>query len=292
MKKAILFKKEKNKKVRCLACCHKCLISDGNTGICGVRKNIKGKLFLLVYGKIASMNVDPIEKKPIYHFLPGSYAFSIGTIGCNFSCLWCQNSSISQASKGINREIFGEERKPEEIVSLAVKYACKSIAYTYNEPSIFAEYAYDTAVLAKQAGLKNVFVTNGYMSKEAFDYLNKKRLIDAMNIDLKSFSNKTYRKYCGARLKPVLDTIKRAHKAGIHIEITTLVVPGVNDSKAELEKIARFIAKIDKNIPWHISRFFPMYKMMKKEQTSLASLEKAEKIGIKAGLKFVHMGNV
>lgn len=286
MKECDLYKKEKEK-VRCLACSHKCLISEGKTGICGVRKNIKNKLYLLVYGKVASMNVDPIEKKPLYHFLPGTMSFSICTVGCNFRCLWCQNFDISQVSKkGI---IFGEDISPSEIVKRAIQTGCKSISYTYTEPAIFIEFVKDIAKLAKKKKLKNILVTNGYFSKESFDYI--KDYVDAMNIDLKSFSDEFYSKYCGGRLKPVLETIKRAHDKGIHIELTTLVIPGLNDSEEEFEKIAKFIASIDKNIPWHISRFFPMYKMLNKQITPLETLKKAEKIG-KRYLKYVHIGNV
>ena len=282
MKECDLYKQEKDR-VRCLACAHKCLIRKENTGICGVRKNINGKLYLLVYGKVASMNVDPIEKKPLYHFLPGTKAFSIGTIGCNFKCGFCQNFEISQV-----REIIGEEITPEKIVENAIKTGCKSIAYTYNEPGIFIEFVKDIAKLAKEKELKNILVTNGYLSKESFDYI--KDYIDVMNIDLKG-SDKFYQENCGAKVQPVLDTIKRAHKAGIHIEITTLLIPGLNDNEKELEKIAKFIASVDKKIPWHISRFFPMYKMLDKNITPISSLEKAYKIG-KKHLKYVYVGNV
>ena len=284
MHQAELYRQEKGN-IRCLACSHKCLISEGKTGICRVRKNIKNKLYLLVYGKVASMNVDPIEKKPLYHFLPGTKAFSIGTVGCNFKCDFCQNFDISQAI-----EIFGQEISSEQIVDRAIKTGCKSVAYTYNEPAIFIEFVKDTAELAKKHGLKNILVTNGYLSKECFEYISE--YIDAMNIDLKSFSEDFYRIYCKAKLQPVLETIQRAHKKGIHIELTTLIIPGLNDRTLELEKTAKFIASIDKNIPWHISRFFPMYKMQDKPATPIETLEQAYKIGKKAGLKFVHIGNV
>jgi pyruvate formate lyase activating enzyme len=288
MKECELYKKENNK-VRCLACSHKCLIQDGKTGICGVRKNINSKLYLLVYGKVAAMNVDPIEKKPLYHFLPGTMSFSIGTVGCNLRCDFCQNFDISQASKGKNARIFGRDISPSEIVQKAIQTGCKSISYTYNEPAIFIEFVKDIAKIAKRKKLKNILVTNGFFSRESFGYI--KDYIDAMNIDLKSFSEKFYEKYCGGKLKPVLETIKMAHKAGIHIELTTLVIPGLNDSVSEFEKIAKFIASVDKNIPWHISRFFPMYKMLDREVTPLETLRKAEKIG-KKHLKYVHIGNV
>jgi len=286
MKLAELYKKEKNK-IRCLACSHKCLISENSTGICGVRRNIKNKLYLLVYGKVAAMNVDPIEKKPLYHFLPGTRSFSIGTVGCNFKCDFCQNFEISQAPK--RGTIFGKEISPEEIVKRAIQTKCKSISYTYTEPAIFIEFVKDVAIIAKKKKLKNVLVTNGYFTKESFDYI--KDYADAMNIDLKSFNEDFYRKYCGGELKPVLDTIKRAHEKGIHIELTTLVIPTLNDSEKEFEKIAKFIASVDKNIPWHISRFFPMYKMLNREITPLETLRRAEGIG-KKYLNYVHIGNV
>ena len=194
----ILYKPENNS-VRCLACMQKCLISEGKTGICGVRKNIGGKLFLLVYGKPCAVHVDPIEKKPLYNFLPKTFTFSIGTFGCNFRCMWCQNWDISQRSNllsGVEEEIDGYNLSPKQVIESAVENKCKSVAYTYNEPAIFIEYVYDCAKIAHERGLKNVLVTNGYFSKESFDFLMKEKLIDAANIDLKSFSDKTYKKYC------------------------------------------------------------------------------------------------
>jgi len=286
MKKCDLYKKE-NGKVRCLACSHKCLIKKEDTGICGVRKNINNKLYLLVYGKVASMGVDPIEKKPLYHFLPGTNSFSIGTVGCNFRCDFCQNFEISQASKkGI---IIGQEIAPGDIVEQALATNCKSIAYTYNEPAIFIEFVKDIAEIAKKKKLKNVLVTNGYFSKESFDYISD--YIDAMNIDFKSIKNEFYKKYCGGKLQPVLETIERAYKKGINIELTTLIIPGLNDDEKELEKIAKWIARLDKKIPWHISRFFPVYKMSDKSPTPIDVLEKAYEIG-KKHLKYVYIGNV
>lgn len=290
LKECELYKIERDgKSVRCFACSHKCMIKTGDRGICSVRKNINGKLYLLVYGKVASMGIDPIEKKPLYHFFPGSKTFSIGTVGCNFKCDFCQNFDISQASKSEQVKIFGEDTTPEEIVNDAISTGCKSISYTYNEPAIFLEFIKDIAILAKKKGLKNVLVTNGYFSKESFDYISP--YIDAMNIDLKSFNNDFYLKYCGAKLEPVLETIKRAYEKGIWIEITTLIIPGLNDRERDIEKIAIFIAKIDKNIPWHLTRFFPRYKMLNKEVTSREILEKAYKIG-KKYLNDVHIGNI
>lgn len=287
IKRAVLFKKE-SKNVRCLACAHKCLIKKGKIGRCTVRKNIDGELYSLVYGKIASIAVDSIEKKPLYHFLPGSKSLSLGTVGCNFKCKWCQNYEISQASKKGN--LFGQEKTSEEIVELAIKYGCESISYTYNEPTIFIEFIKDTAELAKKKGIKNVLVTNGYFSKESFDYISN--CIDAMNVDLKSINSKTYEKYCGAKLKFVLENIKRINAKGMHLELTTLVIPEINDSQKEIKKIANFIFSVDKNIPWHISRFFPRYELKNRNITPLETLTNAYKIGKKIGLKFIHIGNV
>lgn len=291
MKECILYKHEKpdkSGKVRCLACAHKCLINKSKFGICGVRKNINGKLMLLVYGKIAAMHIDPIEKKPLYYFLPGTKTFSIGTVGCNFMCSNCQNYDISQINKGNENMILGDDYTKEQIIREAIKTGCKSIAYTYNEPIIFAEFVKDCAELAKKKGLKNIMVTNGYWTKESFDFL--KDFIDAVNIDLKG-NDDFYKKVCGSRLQPVLDTIKRCHKHGIHIEITTLLIPDENDDEIILNKIAKFISSLDNNIPWHISRFFPMHKMKNKDITSKESLEKAYKIG-KKYLNNVYLGNV
>ena len=282
MRKCDLFKKLPNKKVKCTACNHYCIISENKTGLCGVRKNISGELYLLVYGKVIVQNIDPIEKKPLYHFFPGSNAYSIGTVGCNFFCANCQNYDISQL-----RDIYGKDLSPKQIVDNAIKSKCKSIAYTYNEPSIFIEFVKAIAILAKKKGLKNILVTNGYMSKESIKYIEK--YVDAMNIDLKSFNKIFYKKFCGAKLDPVLDTIKLTYKNKIWIEITTLLIPNENDSKKELENIAKFISNIDKNIPWHISKFFPLYKMKDKKETETKKLENASKIG-KKYLNYVYVG--
>ena len=293
MFECVLYKKVKDRKdsVQCTACSHRCLISEGNAGLCGVRKNVKGKLYLTVYGKVISRNVDPIEKKPLYHFLPKTFAYSVGTFGCNFRCGFCQNYDISQAkeSESFLEGMYGEDMTPSQIVSEALRTKCKSIAYTYNEPTIFIEFVKDTAVIAKKKGLKNILVTNGFMTKESLEFVGK--YIDAMNIDLKGFTDEFYIKNCKAHLAPVLDTIKLAHKKGIHIEITTLLIPGENDTKEQLEGIAKFIASVDKNMPWHISRFFPMYQMLDKQPTDIEKLRFAEKIG-KKYLKYVHIGNI
>ena len=277
--------------MRCLACAHYCQIAPDGFGICGTRQNQNGKLVSRVYGHVAAIHVDPIEKKPLYHFMPGSEILSIGTLGCNFRCPWCQNWDISQATKQRNKpKNWGQKISPEEIVELAKKYKTPAVAYTYNEPAIFIEFAHDTAKLAHRIGLKNVFVTNGYLSRESFEYI--KPYLDAANVDLKSMDDKFYQKFCGARLQPVLDIIRRFHDAKIHIEITTLIIPGVNDSDANLRKISKFIADLSPEIPWHISRFFPAYKMADREPTPISSLKRAKKIAESAGLKHIYIGNI
>jgi len=288
-KECILYKKLKENKVQCLACAHKCIISQGKTGICRVRENIDGRLFLIVYGRIASMNKDPIEKKPIYRFMPQTYAFSIGTVGCNFKCDFCQNYNISQVTKNEKKFIFGEKFSPEQIVEMAIKTECKSIAYTYNEPAIFIEFVKDCSVIAKEKGLKNILVTNGYFTKESFDYI--KDFIDAINIDLKGDED-FYKKFCFGNQKKVLENIKRFYDYGIHVEITTLIIPDENDSDNFLIKAAKFISSVSKDIPWHITRFFPKYKMTHKKITPIETMKRAEKIGKQAGLKYVYLGNI
>lgn len=275
----LLFKPE-NHKIRCLACMHHCLIPEGKTGICGIRKNQQGELRLLVHSKVAAKHIDPIEKKPLYHFLPGTEIFSLGTVGCNFRCGWCQNYSISQ-----ERSILGQSLTPKQAALEASPFP--SIAYTYNEPTIFLEYAKDIAKLAQKK--KHVFVTNGYFSDEA---LKEMDFVDALNIDLKSFREEFYRKNCGAKLQPVLDNIKKCKELGKWVEVTTLLIPGENDSGEELRNIAKFLAGIDKEMPWHISAFHPDYKLLDKEGTSFASLKKAYALGKEAGLVYVYMGNV
>jgi len=282
MFEAWFYKKLKDNIVQCELCPHFCSIEEGLRGKCGVRENKEGKLYSMVYGKVISNVVDPIEKKPFFHFMPGSRAYSVATVGCNLKCDFCQNWEISQISK-----VVGKEISPKEIVEDAIANKCESIAYTYTEPTIFFEYAYDIAKLAKKKGLKNVLVTNGFINKEPIDKISK--VIDAANIDLKGFSEDYYKDFCGARLKPILDAIKRYYEKGVFLEITTLIVPG-HDQK--LKEIASFIASISKEIPWHISKFHPMYKMQDVAATSIETIHKAIKIGKKAGLKYIYAGNV
>src|SRR3990167_9370108 len=283
MKKCFLYKKSGDYTV-CATCNHRCRIAPFRRGICGVRENRKGKLYLLVYGRVIAENIDPIEKKPLYHFMPGTFSLSIATVGCNMRCLWCQNYDISQPTKDpqLRDEItnrMGAEMTPEQIVKDAKKHKTPSISYTYTEPTIFLEFALDTMKLAKKAGLKNVWVSNGYMTKECLDLISP--YLDAINVDLKGFSEANYLKYSGAKLQPVLDNIKDIYKRKIHLEITTLIIPGINADEKQLNDIARFLASISKNIPWHISRFFPAYKMADTPVTPIKTLELAEKIGKK-----------
>ncbi len=287
---AWLSKKLSNKKIICQACAHACKLKEGEYGICGVRKVEDGELKLLVYGLAAAVNVDPVEKKPMFHFLPESRAFSLGTVGCNFSCKFCQNYDISQHPKEHHHEIIGQELPPERIVELAFEHDCQSIAYTYNEPIVFFEYTYDTAKLAHEKGLKNIYVTSGYETHKALDLLEP--YIDGMNIDIKAFTDEFYKEICGARLKPVLDCVKYAHEKGIWIEITTLLIPGKNDSDEEIRNIARFIAEVDPSMPWHLSAFHPTYKMLDVPRTPASTLLRAYNIGKEEGLKYLYVGNI
>ncbi|MDI6758937.1 MAG: AmmeMemoRadiSam system radical SAM enzyme [Candidatus Omnitrophota bacterium] len=289
MKEAYLYEKLENKAVKCLVCAHCCRIQDNNFGICKARQNINGTLHTAVYGKAVSLGIDPIEKKPLYHFFPGTTSFSFAARGCNFHCCFCQNWEISQ-SPAVDSGFLGEDFLPEEIVQASLKHGCKSISYTYSEPTVFFEYAFDTAKLAKEKGLYNNFVTNGFMTKDCLQMIRP--YLDAANVDLKFFRDESYFKICSGSLKPVLDSIKEMHNLGIWIEITTLIIPGENDSKEELCDIAGFIACIDKNIPWHVSRFHPYYKFIDHSITPEATLRMAQEIGYKEGLKFVYAGNV
>jgi len=289
MKEAMLYQKLADQKVGCNLCNHRCQIQDGQRGICNVRENRGGTLYTLVYRQLISRNVDPIEKKPMFHFAPGTKSFSIATVGCNFRCDFCQNYEISQMPRDRNH-IQGEDVAPAEIVAMAKKTGCPTIAYTYTEPTIYFEYAYDIALLAAQEGIRNIFVTNGYMTEEALRLIHPH--LHGANVDLKSFSDEFYRKRCGAGLEGVLRSIRGMKELGIWVEITTLIIPGLNDSEGELQNIARFISSVGREIPWHISRFHPMYKMLDRSPTAIKILEGARKIGINAGLHYVYTGNV
>ncbi|MFA5090551.1 MAG: AmmeMemoRadiSam system radical SAM enzyme [Candidatus Omnitrophota bacterium] len=291
MKEALLYEKLKNNFLHCYLCSHHCRIPKGKFGLCGVRQNLEGSLYTHAYGQVVACHVDPVEKKPLYHFLPGSLSFSVAAAGCNFHCGFCQNWEISQVScREGEAALNSEDFPPEEIVAHALANGCRSISYTYSEPTVFFEYALDTAKIACQKGLLNIFVTNGYMTKEALELIRP--YLAAANVDLKFFRDDSYRHICGGSLQPVLDSIRLMKAAGLWVEITTLIVPGENDSAQELGDIAAFIASVDKDMPWHISRFHPDYKFGGYAVTPDETLKKAEGIGFQAGLNFIYAGNV
>lgn len=334
MKEATLYKKVeeagkagKSKLIQCLACRHYCKIPDGETGRCGVRMNFKGKLDMLVYGYPNAIHLDPMEKKPLNHFLPGKQVFSLGTNGCNFFCKFCQNYDLSQSTRVLKLRIKDKEKRrksliklckgdllcgrdfrsdglnfyqpvsmdkeeitPEKVVDICVEGGIPAIAYTYNEPTIFFEYARDIGVLARKKGIKNVFVSNGYESEECIKACEE--FLDAINIDLKAFTEDFYRDVCGATLKGVLATIEKAAASKIWLEVTTLIIPGLNDSEKELAGIANFIAGLSKDIPWHVTAFHPEYKMTDIESTPETDLAKAYEIGKSRGLNYVYTGNI
>ena len=288
---AYLYESLNDKKVKCNLCNHRCEIKNGRRGICGVRENREGTLETLVYGRIIARHIDPIEKKPLYHLMPGSLSYSVATVGCNFRCLFCQNADIAQMPSDSKGMIAGDPFSPQDVVAAAIKGDCKSIAYTYTEPTVYFEFAFDTAKLAHEKGIQNVFVTNGYMTAEALHMINP--YLDAANVDLKAFTEDFYKTYCGAKLEHVKESLKLMKSLGIFIEVTTLLIPGLNDDKDELEKLAKFLAdSLGTETPWHISRFHPTYKLTDRPPTPVETLITAREIGIKAGLKYVYTGNV
>jgi len=288
---ACLYDQQEELRVRCNLCAHRCRIGDGKRGICGVRENRAGILESLVYGRLIARHIDPIEKKPIFHLLPGSLSYSIATVGCNFRCRFCQNADIAQMPGDRQGMIIGDACTPAQVVEAAVAGRCASIAYTYTEPTVFFEFALDTARLAHQRGLKNIFVTNGYMTAEALALVRP--YLDAANVDLKAFSEDFYGTYCGARLEPVKQTLVKMKKAGVLVEVTTLVIPGLNDSAEELTALADFlVSDLGPDTPWHISRFHPTYRLQDRPVTPLDTLTAAGEIGVRAGLRYVYLGNV
>lgn len=290
MKEAFLYEKLEKKAVKCQVCSHHCVIQNQSRGICGVRLNIDGVLYAINYNKTISRAIDPIEKKPLYHYLPGTKTYSFATEGCNFKCAWCQNWEISQAMKN-KYEVYGKTITSEEHIRDALKYDCKSISYTYSEPTIFLEYAYDTMVLAHSNNLKNVWVSNGYMSKQSLNLIID--LVDAFNIDLKGFDNVKMKKYTGSVIEPVLENLKIIYKSNSHLEITTLIVPGVNDDFEQIKKIANFIRfELGQGVPWHISRFHPAYQMRNVKSTPVEIMKEAKKYGEEIGIINVHLGNI
>lgn len=289
MKEALLWEPRDENRVKCLLCAHGCLIKSGETGICAVRQNRDGKLYSLVYGRAISANLDPIEKKPLFHFLPGTKSLSIATVGCNFKCRHCQNSDISQLPRDGHR-IEGGNLPPEDVVAAAISRGAASISYTYTEPTIFFEYALDTARLASQQGIKNVFVTNGYMSRQALEMIDGD--LHAANVDLKAFTDDFYKSVCGAKLEPVKDTIKAMWERGVWVEVTTLLIPGYNDDADELAALADWLVSVSPEMPWHISAFRPTYHLTDAPSTPVSTIHKARDIGIKAGIRYVYAGNV
>jgi pyruvate formate lyase activating enzyme len=289
MKEAMLYNKIKDNYVQCDLCQHRCRIAEGKFGICGVRQNTGGILYSLVYGKAIATQTDPVEKKPMFHFQPGSKSFSIATVGCNFQCVFCQNSNIARMP-GDQGRIAGEDFSPEEVVKAAIKNGCKNIAYTYTEPTVYFEYAYDTARIAHENGLKNIFVSNGYMTPEAIEKITP--FLDGINVDLKAFDDNIYKKYMGGHLDRMLESIKALYNAGIWMEITTLIVPTLNDTIEQIAGIAKFIKNLSPDIPWHISRYHPSYKFTKAGPTPTAILHLAEKTGREKGLHYIYIGNV
>ena len=289
MKEAYLYEKLDEERVRCSLCNHRCLIKEGSKGICGVRENRRGTLTTLVYGKIIARHVDPIEKKPLYHFLPNSKSYSIATVGCNFKCRFCQNADISQMPADHGR-VWGEDMTPSMIVSEAKATQSSTIAYTYTEPTIYYEIAVNTARIAVSKGIRNIFVTNGYMTEECLRDISPD--LHGANIDLKAYNDNFYKDQCGAKLEPVLKSIETMKDLGVWLEVTTLLIPGLNDSDEELNDIARFLVEVDPGIPWHISRFHPTYRLTNVHATPPESIHRAKKIGYDAGLRYVYTGNL
>jgi pyruvate formate lyase activating enzyme len=286
---ALLYIKEGENGVRCALCAHRCRIVPGGRGVCGVRENRAGILTSLVSRALIAENCDPIEKKPLFHVLPGSRSHSIAAVGCNFRCTFCQNHEISQTPREEGR-IAGREATPAAIVELALRSGSRSIAYTYTEPTVYFELAYETAGIAREKGLRNVFVTNGYMTEATLELLAPR--LDAANVDLKAFSDDFYRIQCGARLQPVLASLRKMKELGIWVEVTTLLIPGLNDGEDELHGLAGFILSLGAETPWHISRFQPRYRMTEKPPTPVASIHRAVLIGKSIGLKYVYSGNM
>jgi len=289
MKKDARFWNEfEDNRVQCVLCFHNCKIAEGMFGICGVRKNENGKLYSLIYGSCSSMAADPIEKKPLYHFYPGTNAFSIGTVGCNFKCKHCQNSSISMTTPSCS---CIKEITPEQTIEIAQKYSCQGIAWTYNEPTIWHEFSFDSAKLAKKAGLYSVYVSNGYINEDPLREISP--FLDAMNVDVKAFDDGFYKKVCKARLEPVLKTCILAKELDIHLEITYLVIPGYNDSADEIRQFCRWIVeKLGRSTPVHFSRFHSDYMMVDIPATSIESLLKIYNIAKESDILYPYLGNV
>lgn len=288
MKEALFFEERDHQKVQCVLCPHQCVIKEGGVGLCGVRKNRNGKLYSLNYDKVAAINLDPIEKKPLYHFLPATQSLSVAAMGCNLRCTFCQNHSISMVDD--EHQIFGENISPEKIVETAVEKMSRSISYTYTEPTVYFELMVETARLAREKGILNVMVTNGFMGEGALEAMAPH--LDGANIDLKGFTEDFYRTRCGARLAPVLDTIGRMYDKKIWIELTTLVVPEINSDRKQIRELIQFILDLDANIPWHVSRFFPHHRCRDLPMTSMSVMEDIFTTGREMGIRYLYGGNV
>jgi pyruvate formate lyase activating enzyme len=285
---ASLFDRLEDKKVQCHVCAHECTIVTGKRGICGVRENRDGTLFSLIYNTVSSEAVDPIEKKPLYHFLPGTLSYSQGTIGCNFRCSHCQNWSISQATID---QAYTREITPDQSVARALKSGSASMSWTYNEPTIWHEFTYDSARLAHQAGLKTIYVTNGYITEEALRDISPN--LDAFRVDIKAFNDEFYKKTCKAHLQPVLDSSVVARELGMHIEVINLIIPGLNDDPWETTSLVEWVRdNLGVQTPIHFTRFYPMYRMENASPTPVDTLENAWQIAKDAGMEYVYLGNV
>jgi len=287
---AVLWRPGPDGSVRCDLCAHRCEIRPGQTGVCAVRRNDGGALVTLVGDRLAAAHVDPIEKKPFYHVLPGSRSFSLAAPGCNFRCDFCQNWSLSQAPRLTPCDLPGEPADADALVSAALQSGCATVAYTYTEPTVFFELAEAVGTRARAAGLKNLFVTNGYLTPETV--ARAAGFLDGANVDLKAFDDGTYRKVCGATLAGVLRGLDALLEAGVWVEVTTLLIPGVNDSPAEVEALARHLAGLSRDLPWHLSRFHPDFKRTGGRPTPAPTLERAREVGLAAGLRFVYVGNL
>jgi len=290
VKEAILYDRVRDGSVRCRLCAHGCTIAPGSRGLCGVRQNDGGTLYSLSYGRLVARDVDPIEKKPLFHFYPGSRAYSIATVGCNFMCQNCQNHFISQYPRQHDGRLVGDAAEAEEVVEDAVQAGCRSVAYTYTEPTIAIEFYLEVMQRAREAGIANVWVSNGFFSRDAADRLLP--FLDAINIDLKGITDEFYHRVVGGSVRPVLDSIERVHREGVWVEVTTLLIPGQNDADEELRWTAEAIAGISPSIPWHLSRFFPAFRLMQHPPTPVETLERARRIGRDVGLHYVYLGNV
>lgn len=312
LREAAFYDRLPDGRVRCRLCPHDCHLADGVLGACGARVNYRGMLYTLVYDRVVAHNLEPIEKKPLFHFYPGSSAYSIATVGCCLRCTYCQNWEISQwpkthlprrtswgegeppsggsAPASLARAIPGRRATPPQIVDAAVRSGARSIAYTFTEPTIFFELAFDTAVLARKAGLKNVFVTSGFINPAPLRRIAT--VLDAVNVDLKFFREASYRRISRARLAPVLQAVRDYHDLGVWTEVTTLVIPGLNDSDHELRDIAAFVRSVGPETPWHVTQFYPAYEMLDRPPTPIATLRRARRIGLVAGLRYVYEGNV